>query len=146
MEEAAKACALTEDWLRNSSWNATRAFQDAPFRLEAFSLADVLEFRTCWHTGTCARFSSGIVDKDGGSGGILDIAWPRLQLPLTIMACSAEVLLARWPGKYLQFVEVLKNPADLVAMDGNHRLAALAARARRGIADPIGEVRVFVTR
>ncbi len=146
LEEAARACGLTRDWLDHSSWCVATTFHEARFRLETFTLDAALEFRTCWHTGACARFSSGLVTVDGGSNAIRDIVLAELPRPLTIMACSAETLLARRPGKYRPFADALRDPADLVAMDGNHRLAALAARRLRGIVDTIAEVRVFVCR
>jgi hypothetical protein len=144
--EAAQACGLGHGWLTGSSWNLTRAFHDARFELETITLDEVLDFRSCWHTCRCERFSSGRVLRDGGGNAIRPIDPNELPRPLSMMACSAGLLLAKRPEKYRQFEEALRNPSDLVAMDANHRLAALAARKRSGLPDLVTEAMVYVCR
>jgi hypothetical protein len=146
LEEAARACGVEVSWLHCSSWVVATTFHESRFSRETLTLDQALDLRTCWHTCACDRFSSGRVERDGGGQPIRDIHPQQLVLPLTLMACSAGILLAKRPGKYRTFQDALRDPHDLVAMDGNHRLAALDARRRRGEPDPVSEVLVYVCR
>ncbi len=144
LEEAARACRVHDDWVRTSSWVIATTFHECRFRLETLSLDEALRLRTCWHTCSCDRFSSGRVDRDGGGQAIREINPQELPLPMTLMACSAGVLLSKRPDKYHPFEQALSDSGDLVAMDGNHRLAGLDARRRRGEPDLVSEVLVYL--
>ena len=146
LEEAARACGLNEVWLRGSSWVIATTFHECRFMRETMSLDQVLQFRTCWHTAECERFSSGRIVWDGGRQAISEIDPHRLPLPLVLMACSAGILMSKRPAKYRPFEDALRNPTDLVAMDGNHRLAGLVQRRQRGLPDFLSEVTVYVCR
>jgi hypothetical protein len=146
LEEAARECSVQPSWTRDSSWFVDTRFNECRFRGERHSLDDALRFHCCWHTVACARFDSGRVLVDGGGVEIREINVAELRLPLTLMACSVALGLSRRPDKFLAFAGVLHDPSELMAMDGNHRLAALARRRTQGQPELLSEVVVYVCR
>jgi hypothetical protein len=146
LEEAASKCSVHASWTRESSWFINTTFNKCWFQRERHSLDDALRFHCCWHTVACAQFDSGRVLVDGGGVGIREINPTELRLPLTIMACSVGLAMSMRPDKFLAIAGVLHDPSELVAMDGNHRLAALARRRTQGQPDLLSEVVVYVCR
>jgi hypothetical protein len=146
LEQAAAACGLQPSWTRDSSWFIASTFNECRFRREILSLDAALRLHACWHTVGCAQFDSGRVVLDGGANAIRDINPAELPLSLTLMACSVHLALSKRPAKFGRFGSELVDRDALMAMDGNHRLAALARRRARGEPDLVPEVTVYVCR
>jgi hypothetical protein len=146
LAEAASACRVQQGWLESSSWCTARTFHECRFTREALTLEEALRFRACWHTVACARFNSGNVIVDGDSKPIREMDLLELRLPLTLMACAAGLALSKRPDKFRQFEAVLSDRDDLVAMDGNHRLAGLMLRRQKGDPDLVSTVIAYVCR
>jgi hypothetical protein len=146
LEEAARNCLVHPFWTRDSSWFIARTFHECRFRREKRSIAEALHLRACWHTVACARFDSGSVVVDGGGQRIREIDPAELPRPVTLMACSVGIALSKRPDKFGRFESELRDPDDLMVMDGNHRLAGLAMRRRNGQPDVVSEIIVYVCR
>lgn len=119
---------LDREWHR-------QGFEKCEFELRSLQLDEALALRTCWPP--CERFDSGRVTHDG-NGEPVGARAPSSGF--LVMACSKNVLDLVWPSKY----RALPLPGDdLVAMDGNHRLAALARRRAEGHRDEL-EIQVYL--
>ena len=120
----------------HGEWHGRR-FESCVFELRPFELAEALALRTCWPP--CHRFDSGLVTRDGDQRPVgTDVP----SSPLVVMACAKSILDAFWPEKYRPHAV---PGEDLVVMDGNHRLANLAARRAQGHRDDI-EIEVYFCR
>jgi hypothetical protein len=114
-------------------------FEKHPFEIYVLSLEDALALRSCWVP--CPRFADYETDpkwkeREAGSNGV-DV--PALadvfdvSKPISIIACSKAIM---------DLIRYGRCPSDcaaddLIAFDGNHRLAALGLRRSRGLRDEI---------
>jgi hypothetical protein len=128
--EVARRVGLHSEWFG-------RGFETCEFHLGDFTLDEATALRSCWPP--CDRFDSGLVTCDGDRR---PISTHPVEQPLVLMICTKLVLDRFWPSKYVAHVIV---GDELVAMDGNHRLAALAMRRAEGHLDRL-EIRGYVCR
>jgi len=137
-EEAARIAQPSGEWFGHG-------FERHPFELHVRSVDEALAFRSCWVP--CPRFADYAKDpkwKEGeaGSNGADTPAFADvfdMTRRVHIMACSKAIMDRIRPGRCPSDCP----PDDIIAFDGNHRLAALGLRRSRGLRDEV-KIDVYV--
>jgi hypothetical protein len=137
-EDAARIVGPTSEWLGHG-------FEKHSFERRVLPLDEALSLRSCW--SPCPRFIDFETDASwkrdealANSHGIAALAAAfDPTTPIHVLACSKKLMEVVRPGRCSSDCP----PEDLIAFDGNHRLAALGLRRTRGGRDDIG-INVYV--